>query len=144
MPGGKYGDGAALLGFLRRRFSGIPLVVLTGVGGIQVLASIRKAGVACIVAKADPISELASAIRAARNGEGYLSADVERQLASQPASGEARLTKREAEPADHQHAEALRHAQAGHAAPGGDLRVRRADRHGVSLAGNACASGRER
>ncbi|HFF3759477.1 response regulator [Stenotrophomonas forensis] len=97
MPGGKYGDGVALLGFLRRRFAGIPLVVLTGVGGTQVLASIRKAGVACIVAKADPISELASAIRAARNGEGYLSADVERQLASQPASGEARLTKREAE-----------------------------------------------
>ncbi|MBH1553776.1 response regulator [Stenotrophomonas forensis] len=97
MPGGKYGDGVALLGFLRRRFAGIPLVVLTGVGGTQVLASIRKTGVGCIVAKADPISELASAIRAARKGEGYLSADVERQLASLPASGEACLTKREAE-----------------------------------------------
>lgn len=94
MPGGNYGDGVALIGFLRRRFAAVPLVVLTGVGGNQVLRSIRKAGVSCIVAKADPIAELMVAIRAAANGEGYLSTDIARQLGG---AEEAVLTRREAE-----------------------------------------------
>lgn len=97
MPGGKYGDGVALIGFLRRRFPKVPLVVLTGVGGGQVLAGIRKAGVSCIVAKLDPIGELASAIRAAKKGEEYLSAEIQRQLSGHKAAEEAALTKREAE-----------------------------------------------
>lgn len=97
MPGGKYGDGAALIGFLRRRFAHVPLVVLTGVGGGQVLASIRKAGVSCIVAKLDPIGELSSAIRAAKAGENYLSADIQRQLTGHRDAEEVSLTKREAE-----------------------------------------------
>lgn len=97
MPGGKYGDGVALIGFLRRRFPTVPLVVLTGVGGGQVLASIRSAGVAGIVAKADPISELAAAIRAAKSGTPYLSPDIQQQLAGQVDASEVALTKREAE-----------------------------------------------
>ncbi|WP_142806052.1 response regulator transcription factor [Stenotrophomonas maltophilia] len=97
MPGGRYGDGVALIGFLRRRFAEVPLVVLTGVGGGQVLASIRRAGVACIVAKADPIAELTTAIRAAHAGQGYLSAGIQRQLNGRDDTDESSLTKREAE-----------------------------------------------
>ncbi|MFL4617050.1 response regulator [Stenotrophomonas maltophilia] len=96
MPGGRYGDGVALVGFLRRRFSSVPLVVLTGVGGKQVLTSIGKAGVDCIVAKADPIAELVLAIRAAKAGQGYLSADIQRQLGGDSLEQPA-LTRREAE-----------------------------------------------
>ncbi|WP_188240964.1 response regulator transcription factor [Stenotrophomonas maltophilia] len=96
MPGGQYGDGVALIGFLRRRFSAVPLVVLTSVGGAQVLASIRRAGVYCIVSKADPIPELAEAIRAAKEGRPYLSPEIERQLGS-AAIEQAVLTRREAE-----------------------------------------------
>ena len=40
MPGGEYGDGVAMIGFLRRRFPKLPLVVLTSISGVQVLASI--------------------------------------------------------------------------------------------------------
>ncbi|OBU68369.1 DNA-binding response regulator [Stenotrophomonas maltophilia] len=97
MPGGKYGDGVALIGFLRRRFPRVPLVVLTGVGGRQVLAGIRKAGVSGIVAKADPAGELAAAIRAASAGNAYLSPDIQQQLAGEVDGTEAALTKREAE-----------------------------------------------
>ncbi|WP_329842197.1 response regulator transcription factor [Stenotrophomonas sepilia] len=96
MPGGQYGDGVALVGFLRRRFSAVPLVVLTSVGGAQVLASIRRAGVSCIVSKADPIPELAEAIRAAKEGWPYLSPEIERQLGSATIE-QAVLTRREAE-----------------------------------------------
>lgn len=96
MPGGQYGDGVALVGFLRRRFSAVPLVVLTSVGGTQVLASIRRAGVSCIVSKADPIPALAEAIRAAKEGRPYLSPEIERQLGSTTIE-QAVLTRREAE-----------------------------------------------
>ncbi len=96
MPGGQYGDGVALVGFLRRRFSAVPLVVLTSVGGAQVLASIRRAGVSCIVSKADAIPELAEAIRAAKEGRPYLSPEIERQLGG-AAIEQAVLTRREAE-----------------------------------------------
>lgn len=97
MPGGTYGDGVALIGFLRRRFPNVPLVVLTGIGGGQVLAAIRRAGVACIVAKADPAGELTAAIRAAKAGGGYLSAGIQQQLAGQAGTDEVVLTKRESE-----------------------------------------------
>ncbi|AYA90896.1 MULTISPECIES: response regulator [Stenotrophomonas] len=96
MPGGQYGDGVALVGFLRRRFAAVPLVVLTAVGGRQVLSSIRRAGVNCIVAKTDPIDELAEAIRCAKQGVRYLSRDVRHQLGDDDALP-AVLTKREAE-----------------------------------------------
>ena len=97
MPGGQYGDGVALVGFLRRRFAAVPLVVLTAVGGRQVLSSIRRAGVNCIVAKTDPIDELAEAIRCAKQGVRYLSRDVRHQLGDDDDAPPAVLTKREAE-----------------------------------------------
>lgn len=97
MPGGQYGDGVALIGFLRRRFPQVPLVVLTGIGGVQMLTSIHRAGVGCIVAKVDPFQELPAAIRAAHGGRAYLSPDIQRQLAASGGLGGASLTRREAE-----------------------------------------------
>ncbi|MDA5336825.1 response regulator [Stenotrophomonas maltophilia] len=98
MPGGQYGDGVALLGFLRRRFPQVPLVVLTAVGGVQVLASIERAGASAIVAKADPTAELVQAIRAAAEGQqGYRSTEIRRQLERIAPAGQVALTKREAE-----------------------------------------------
>lgn len=97
MPGGQYGDGVALLGFLRRRFPQVPLVVLTAVGGVQVLASIESAGAGAIVAKADPTAELVQAICAAAQGQGYRSTEIRRQLERIAPAGQVALTKREAE-----------------------------------------------
>ncbi|WP_457894506.1 LuxR C-terminal-related transcriptional regulator [Stenotrophomonas hibiscicola] len=97
MPGGQYGDGVALLGFLKRRFPKVPLVVLTGIGGTQVLASLRRAEVTCIVAKTDLIDHLVCAIQAAHRGQGYLSPDIERQIGSLGQAVSAELTKRETE-----------------------------------------------
>lgn len=97
MPGGQYGDGVALIGFLRRRFPKVPLVVLTGIGGVQMLTSIHRAGVGCIVAKVDPFQELPAAIRAAHKGQPYLSPDIQRQMAGRAGTASVALTKREAE-----------------------------------------------
>lgn len=94
MPGGEYGDGVAMLGFLRRRFPNLPLVVLTSISGVQVLASIGKAGVDCIVGKLDPAADLALAIRAAYRRDGYLSASIVQQLEQLQ---DVALTKREIE-----------------------------------------------
>lgn len=94
MPGGEYGDGVAMLGFLRRRFPKLPLVVLTSISGAQVLASIGKAGVDCIVGKLDPAADLALAIRAAFGNKVYLSASIVEQLEQLQ---EVALTKREIE-----------------------------------------------
>ncbi|HEL3170624.1 TPA: response regulator transcription factor [Stenotrophomonas maltophilia] len=94
MPGGEYGDGVAMLGFLRRRFPKLPLVVLTSISGVQVLASIGKAGVDCIVGKLDPAGDLALAIRAAFRRDGFLSASIVQQLEQLQ---EVALTKREIE-----------------------------------------------
>ncbi|EPG2415874.1 TPA: response regulator transcription factor [Stenotrophomonas maltophilia] len=94
MPGGEYGDGVAMLGFLRRRFPRLPVVVLTSISGVQVLASIGKTGVDCIVGKLDPAADLALAIRAAHRRNGHLSASVVQQLEQLQ---EVALTKREIE-----------------------------------------------
>ncbi|AEM51485.1 response regulator transcription factor [Stenotrophomonas maltophilia] len=94
MPGGEYGDGVAMLGFLRRRFPKLPLVVLTSISGVQVLASIGKTGVDCIVGKLDPAADLALAIRAAFRRDGFLSASIVQQLEQLQ---EVALTKREIE-----------------------------------------------
>lgn len=80
MPGGQFGDGLVLLGFLQRRFPQLPLVVLTGMESPAALASIRSAGICRIVSKADPAQEIADAVVAAAAGEPYLSASIQAAL----------------------------------------------------------------
>ncbi|MEI2260046.1 response regulator [Stenotrophomonas indicatrix] len=95
MPGGAYGDGISLLGFIQRRFPGLPLVVLTGTEGRQILDSIRHVGVTCIVSKADAMAELLRAIQAAATGGAYLSTTVSACL--QSGEGGGALSRRESE-----------------------------------------------
>lgn len=100
MPHGRYGDGIAMLRFLQRRFPKIQLVVLTGMESPLVLATIRAAGVRCIVSKADPLETLVPAVLAACEGGSYLSAEVERRLARLPPradGGASPLSRRESE-----------------------------------------------
>jgi len=102
MPAGQYGDGIALLRFLKRRFPQLRLVLLTGMENPAVLASVMAVGVNCIVSKADPMDHLLPAIRAAWSGQGYQSPEILRLLAELPVAAEAgvgasALSKRELE-----------------------------------------------
>ena len=101
MPHGRYGDGIALLRFLRRRFPQIRLVLLTGVESPGLLRSAVDIGVSAVVGKADHHDCLEEAIRAARANSVYLSPWV-RQLmeqadAEKPESGGRALSARESE-----------------------------------------------
>nr|WP_122173950.1 LuxR C-terminal-related transcriptional regulator [Burkholderia stabilis] len=68
MPAGKYGDGIALFGFIRRRFPDVKLVVLTMLDNPAILGSLDDIGVRAIVSKADAVSYLFPAILAAHTG----------------------------------------------------------------------------
>jgi two-component system, NarL family, captular synthesis response regulator RcsB len=101
MPGGKYGDGIALLRFLVRRFPRLRLIVLTGVESNQVLRNILNVAVNVIVSKADHLDCLEVAIRRAYDRKPYLSPEAQRLLKKGEFNGvgtaEAPLSKREME-----------------------------------------------
>ncbi|MBN3816253.1 response regulator [Paraburkholderia sp. Se-20369] len=80
MPGGKYGDGIALLSFLQRRYPALRLVTITMIDNPSVLHAIRKQGVGCILSKSDAISHLVGAVHAAYVGANYLSPYIKKLL----------------------------------------------------------------
>jgi two-component system, NarL family, captular synthesis response regulator RcsB len=101
MPGGKYGDGIALLRFLMRRFPRARLVVLTGVESAEVLQNILKLAIDVVVSKADQHDCLESAMRHAHRRNAYLSPEVRRLLEKRSLESEGGLglflSKREME-----------------------------------------------
>ncbi|MBE1161030.1 response regulator transcription factor [Dyella sp. 7MK23] len=103
MPGGRYGDGLALLRFLKRRFPHIKLVVFTGIENSEVIKGIMDVGASGVVSKADDLGQVETAIRMAQLGGRYLSPLKNSQLAAPapaaPGNTEqaVKLSKREAE-----------------------------------------------
>jgi two-component system capsular synthesis response regulator RcsB len=102
MPGGRYGDGISLFGFLLRRFPNVRLVVLTGLESQAVLQGILAAGFDAIVAKADDPEYLQQAIRAVHERKPFLSPEIQRMLDAVPAPRadggvQSQLSKRETE-----------------------------------------------
>lgn len=96
MPGGAFGDGLPLLGFIKRRFSRVRTIVMTGMLNSGILAAIRDIGVQGIVSKADELDELFGAIAWTNTHAPYLSPSAKRLL-EQPVMPQAILTKREIE-----------------------------------------------
>ncbi|VWB61893.1 two component LuxR family transcriptional regulator [Burkholderia aenigmatica] len=98
MPGGKYGDGLALLSFLQRRYPAIHLVTITMIDNPSVLHAIQRQGVGCILSKSDAMSHLVGAVHAAYVGANYLSPFVKQLLEETKSSSNTRaLTAREIE-----------------------------------------------
>ncbi|KVN28529.1 LuxR family transcriptional regulator [Burkholderia pyrrocinia] len=98
MPGGKYGDGLALLSFLQRRYPALHIVTITMIDNPSVLRAIHKQGVSCILSKSDAISHLIGAVHAAYVGANYLSPFIKQLLQDVEAAPVARaLTTREIE-----------------------------------------------
>ncbi|MET3821962.1 MULTISPECIES: response regulator [Burkholderia] len=98
MPGGKYGDGLALLSFLQRRYPALHLVTITMIDNPSVLHAIQRQGVGCILSKSDAISHLVGAVHAAYVGANYLSPFVKQLLAgTETSTGTRTLTAREIE-----------------------------------------------
>ncbi|WP_334043183.1 response regulator [Burkholderia ambifaria] len=98
MPGGKYGDGLALLSFLQRRYPALHLVSITMIDNPSVLHAIQRQGVGCILSKSDAISHLVGAVHAAFVGANYLSPFVKQLLeGTEKSMGTRALTAREIE-----------------------------------------------
>jgi two-component system, NarL family, captular synthesis response regulator RcsB len=101
MPDPHYGDGLQMLGFLRRRFPELRIVVLTLIDNPALLRSIIRLGIYAIVSKKDAATLILSATQAAAQGMPYKSPTIAAALATatalQAPHGTARLSKRESE-----------------------------------------------
>lgn len=91
MPGGDYGDGIAMLAFLRRRYPDLKIGVMTMMDNPAVLSALLTHGASCIVSKADDPSYLVPAIHAAYSGGRFFSPAIDRLMQTQgPLSKESR------------------------------------------------------
>jgi two-component system capsular synthesis response regulator RcsB len=73
MPGGRYGDGLTLIGYLRRHFPMLRIVVLTMLGNGALLRRLFEAGAAAVVGKGDDLAHIGLAVRHAMRGARYVS-----------------------------------------------------------------------
>ena len=91
MPGGKYGDGLALLSLLRRRYPHLQLVVFTMLNNPGLIRAILKQGI-------NSTSHLLAAVSAAYSRNQYFSPSIRDIFVNQVLSSHnERLTPREAE-----------------------------------------------
>jgi two-component system, NarL family, captular synthesis response regulator RcsB len=102
MPGGQYGDGMPLLGYIGRQFPSVRIVVLTMLENPALLKRLREVGVTAVINKSDDLSHIGLAIVQVMRGQEYIGPSVRVALDSMglSASGQQRdvvLSKRELE-----------------------------------------------
>jgi two-component system, NarL family, captular synthesis response regulator RcsB len=73
MPGGQFGDGIALLSFLRRRFPQVGIIVFTMLDNPGITKELSKLGIKAVLSKTDDLRHLAGAVNAVMNGAAYFS-----------------------------------------------------------------------
>jgi two-component system capsular synthesis response regulator RcsB len=82
MPGGQYGDGLPLIGYLRRNFPAVPIVVLTMLENAALLKRLGELGVIAVVHKSDDLSHIGLAVQHVRRNLEYMSPQVKLALES--------------------------------------------------------------
>jgi len=82
MPGGRHGDGLPLIGYLRRNFPGVQIVVLTMLENPALLRRLGELGVIAVVHKSDDLRHIPLAVQQVSRGRGYLSPQVRAALES--------------------------------------------------------------
>ncbi len=80
MPGGQYGDGLPLIGYLRRNFASVPVVVLTMPENAALLKRLSELGVNSVVNKADDLSHTGLAVQHVSRNLEYMSPSVRASL----------------------------------------------------------------
>ena len=135
MPGDEtHGDGIKLIGYLLRRFASVKLLIYTMVSNPLIIASLYDLGVAGVVQKTQPLTELRKALECVAGGRIYrpglratpdaadkISSKVERLSAREFevlrhfVAGMSMGDRQDAQPQrqDHQRAKSGRHGQAG-------------------------------
>jgi two-component system capsular synthesis response regulator RcsB len=102
MPGGQYGDGLQLIGYLRRNFPDLPIVVLTMLENAALLKRLRELGVTSVVHKSDDLSHIGLAVQHVSRNLEYMSPSVKAvldalRMNSGGKSDDVMLSKRELE-----------------------------------------------
>ncbi|GLQ51447.1 response regulator [Dyella flava] len=97
MPGGQYGDGLELMGFLRERYSELGLIVITSMDKAVLIRSLLACGVDAILSKADDMSHLRSAVQAVHSKRKYYSPRITKLIKAFPSTHSSRLSPREVE-----------------------------------------------
>ncbi|MGU8077212.1 response regulator [Burkholderia pyrrocinia] len=100
MPSERHGDGVRLIGYVRRAYPSLPIVVLTMLANASVHRTIWRLGVAALVSKSDLGGELPAAIRSIAVGQRYLSSMMRASVDARgggAALAAAPLSPREAE-----------------------------------------------
>jgi two-component system capsular synthesis response regulator RcsB len=77
MPGGCYGDGITLFGFLKRRFPAVRLIALTMMSNPAIIRSLMAQDIHCILSKADSLTYVIGAVHAALTNKRYYSPSIE-------------------------------------------------------------------
>ncbi|OWJ56421.1 response regulator [Paraburkholderia caledonica] len=80
MPGGQFGDGLPLIGYLRRNFAKVPIVVLTMLENAALLQRLRELGVTSVVNKSDDLSHIGLAVQHVSRNLEYMSPLVKASL----------------------------------------------------------------
>jgi two-component system capsular synthesis response regulator RcsB len=97
MPGGQYGDGLELMGFLRERYPELGIIIITSMDKAVLIRSLLACGVDAILSKADDMSHLRSAVQAVHSKRKYYSPRITRLIKTLPATSSSRLSPRELE-----------------------------------------------
>src|ERR1700761_3230929 len=80
MPGGQYGDGLPLIGYLRRNFPDLGIVVLTMLENAALLKRLSELGVISVVNKSDDLSHIGLAVQHVSRNLEYMSPSVKSSL----------------------------------------------------------------
>jgi two-component system, NarL family, captular synthesis response regulator RcsB len=80
MPGGQFGDGLPLIGYLRRNFPQVPIVVLTMLENAALLKRLSELGVTSVVNKSDDLSHIGQAVQHVSRRLSYMSPSVRTAL----------------------------------------------------------------
>jgi len=83
MPYGQFPDGLVLMGYLKRHFSHVPLIVMTMLRNPALLQALLSHGVNGLFDKRSPLSELKQSVHSVTKGRRYLSPTLAGFLGSQ-------------------------------------------------------------
>jgi two-component system, NarL family, captular synthesis response regulator RcsB len=97
MPGGEYGDGLELMGFLRERYPELGIIVITSMDKAVLIRSLLACGVDSVLSKADDMSHLRGALQAVHSKRKYFSPQITKLVKSMPPLTSSRLSPRELE-----------------------------------------------
>jgi len=102
MPGGAYGDGLPMIGYIHRHYPHVHLIVQTMLDNPGILKGLQQSGVRGVLNKGDDMALIASAVLSVMHGNTFMGPSIRRAFESvglkeQEGAQSMTLSKRESE-----------------------------------------------